>query len=804
MQQKMPPELWKRVEELYHATLEREPSAREAFLREACGPNADLQREVESLLAVDATGDGFLESPAIEVAAQALARDPPGVLAGMIGQTVSQEPGETGGTLIGRYRLLQKIGEGGMGEVWKAHDTRLDRVVAIKQIKGAHSDRFTQEARAIAALNHTNICQIHDVGEGYLVLEYIEGKCLRGPLPLDEVLKLALQIASALEEAHARGILHRDLKPGNIMVTVKGAVKLLDFGLAKLLTAGTSSPTQTHEGMVLGTPAYMAPEQAQGKQLDERSDIFSFGAVLYEMLSGKPPFGGASTADVLSALIRDEPPPLSSPMAQVVIKCLAKLPEQRYQRVAEVRAALERISATPSIQASIAVLPFANMSSDKEQEYFSDGLTEEIINLLSQIPDLKVIARTSAFAFRGKEQDIRKIAEMLGVGTVLEGSVRRAGNRLRVTAQLISAEDGSHLFSERYDRQMVDVFAMQDEIAAAIAAALRTKLSLHRAEHTPSLPAYEALLKARYYFNKLTPDSMARGRECLAQASAIDPEYALPHCELAFHLSGQAFMGVLPAHEAMPVGRDAARRALELDPVRSAEALSLLGLIAAVYEYDWKEARRLFGLAIAHSQLSPMVRVCYGFYLTGIGQNAEAIEQMEQALIDDPLNLVLHLNLAMWLGIAGRHAETAKECRRILELDENYGFAWLTLSVANLRQGEMENALHAAEKTVALIPWSKGAQGSLAALLSITGDDGRAAEVLQKVGDGKTYGAPLGYCCYFMIRGEIDHAADWAARTIEQRAPMIINLLRGPLAEDLRRSPRWPELAKMMNLPAAG
>ena len=415
------------------------------------------------------------------------------------------------GDKLGPYEILAAIGAGGMGEVYKARDTRLNRVVAIKKLKAEHGDRFKREARAVAALNHPNICAIYDVGPDYLVLEYVEGKPLKGPLPLDETVRLAIQIASALEEAHNRGIFHRDLKPDNIMLTAAGAAKLLDFGLAKMedpepagdafstLTVGLTEP-----GVVVGTIAYMSPEQAQGHPVDARSDIFSFGLVLYAMVSGRRAFTGDTPFAIMTAIVKEDPSPLDAPPAleRIVRRCLAKQPSDRFQTVAEVRSALQRLSAKPEEEGpSIAVLPFANMSVDKEQEYFSDGLAEEIINSLAQLPGLKVTARTSAFAFRGKEQDITKIASELRVRTILEGSVRKAGNRIRVTAQLINAADGYHLWSQRYDRDLEDVFAVQDEIAAAIAGALQVKLSVQAAalrSYTPRLPAYEAFLKARH------------------------------------------------------------------------------------------------------------------------------------------------------------------------------------------------------------------------------------------------------------------------------------------------------------------
>ena len=345
----------------------------------------------------------------------------------------------------------------------------------------------------------------------------------------------------------------------------------------------------------MGTAAYMAPEQAQGRPLDERSDIFSFGAVLYEMVSGDRAFGGDSMVDVLTAVMRDQPRPIqSSPeMARLVMRCLRKAPAERFQTMAEIKAALEAISGKrPECQPSIAVLPFANMSRDADDEYFSDGLAEEIINALAQVVGLKVIARTSAFAFKGKNEDIRKIAETLGVTNVLEGSVRRAGSRLRITAQLIHAADGTHLWSQRYDREMPDVFAVQDEIAAAIVEALQVKLTGKPAaarQHEPNLSAYEAFLKARHQLYKPSPETFARAEEYFKQAIALDPQWADPHSALGQNYFLLGMLGLRPLSEMVPFVRAEARKALELvpsDPV----AHAVLGAIAASHDYDWKEA----------------------------------------------------------------------------------------------------------------------------------------------------------------------------------------------------------------------
>lgn len=721
------------------------------------------------------------------------------------------------GEKLGPYEILAPIGAGGMGDVYRAHDPRLGRHVAIKVSAQQFSDRFEREARAIAALNHPHICTLHDIGPNYLVMEFIEGTPLAGPLQLDVALRHAVQIADALSAAHAKGIIHRDLKPANILVTASG-IKLLDFGLA--LLSGDSESTSpettatigiTNAGAVLGTAAYMSPEQAEGRSVDVRSDIFSFGLVLYEVLSGRRAFTGNSSIAVMAAILRDEPEALqSTPAVQsIVSRCLRKSPLDRFQSIAEVKDAL--LTATSGVaaavvpvqqQPSIAVLPFANISADKDNEYFSDGLTEEIINLLAQVPGLKVIARTSTFAFRGKEQDIRKIAEVLGVRTILEGSVRRAGTRIRITAQLISAEDGSHLWSQRFDREMTDVFAVQDEIAGAIAAALQPKLAVRpaaRRQYTPGLGAYDALLRARYHLNKVTPESMAQARHCLQEAIALDPGYALPHCELGMYFCNAAVYHMQTAHESMPLARAAIKRALEIDPTLP-EALGGLGIVTAVYDYDWKEAERLFTQALAQEAVSPDVRLSAGSYLFQAGRTREAIAQLERAVQDDPLNLICRTVLAFCLMV-DRQADAERELRRVLELDPSFYLAHHFLDLLHFQRGNLEEALASAERAFSLAPWVGWVRGFLAGLLELTGDTVRAESMVREMGDGSAYGSPFGLFCYHLLCSQVEEAADWVEKTIAQRDPVLLYPLRLPLAKNLCQSSRWPAVAKAMNLP---
>ena len=577
------------------------------------------------------------------------------------------------GTRVGPYEILDSLGAGGMGEVYKATDTRLGRTVAIKFLHAAHSERFQREARAIAALNHPHICTLHDVGPDYLVMEYVEGSPLSGPLKPEEVLRLALQIAQALEAAHRKGIIHRDLKPGNILVTDAG-VKLLDFGLAKLQQEGCAAEdtvTQTQAGTILGTAAYMSPEQAEGKPADARSDVFSFGLVLYEMVSGRRAFSGQTSVSTMAAILHKEPEPLDGPaeIESIIKGCLRKAPAERYQTMAEVKAMLEAVKLRPAEKTpSIAVLPFANMSGDKENEYFSDGLAEEIINALTKLPGLKVAARTSAFAFKGKNEDIRRIGDALGVAHVLEGSVRKAGNRLRVTAQLIAIADGCHVWSERYDREMADVFAIQDEISQSIVEVLKVKLGRPAGQalaprRTLNLAAYHAFLEGNYHKTQLTEAGLARGREYYERAIALDAEYAPPYAGLAECYLYLALYAAVPAREVVPKALASAERAMVLDP-GAAEGYLARGVIKGACELDWPAANRDFERAAQLNPDSPFAHYRRGWwYLIPVGRLEEAVVELHRAAELDPLSVLTRGLEAMALSIAG-HRETAIERAR--------------------------------------------------------------------------------------------------------------------------------------------
>src|SRR5580692_9063409 len=671
------------------------------------------------------------------------------------------------GTTISHYEILEKLGEGGMGLVFKALDIQLGRFVAIKVLIGGsgessdHRARFIQEARAASALNHPNIITIHDIvsieDSECIVMEFVRGKTLadvieEGRIPSVDCLKYATQIADALAAAHSIGIIHRDLKPANVMVTPDGLAKVLDFGLAKFAgddegtdalgeVSGESDTTvsihvntrpKTAEGAIIGTVAYMSPEQAQGLRIDARSDIFSFGTVLYEMLTGERAFRGSSGLATLTAVLRDDPQEFSKSnvdappeLQDVVMRCLRKDPDQRFQSMRDVKNAIEQIyfatrsgilqlssgvlkrpAAARSVP-SIAVLPFLNLSSDKENEYFSDGLAEEIINALAKLNHLRVTARTSAFVFRGAQQDIRQIGETLHVGNVLEGSVRKSGNRVRISVQLIEVAEGNTLWSERYDREMTDVFEIQDEISQTIVSRLKVKLASQSGSgvdtaqpigplikrYTENLDAYNLYLKGRFELYKMTREGLETSRKLFEEAIKLDPEYALAHDGLAYAWYQEAVLGFVAPKEAMPKAKAAVRRAIELDE-SVAEAHATLGGVLALFDWDWAGAERELTRSIELNGSSPGSRDVYAFYyLRPMDRIAEAVAEVQNALSLDPLSILFRVHLGFLYYLQRNYDHSITQFRKVLEMSPQYYLAHAMMAPVYTQLSRFDEAL---------------------------------------------------------------------------------------------------------------
>ena len=751
----------------------------------------------------------------------------------------------TPGTRLGSYEILAPVGAGGMGEVYRARDHKLKRDVAIKVLPEHLAEnpqalaRFEREAQAVAHLSHPNILAIHDFGREqgitFAVTELLQGETLRsrlesGRLPVRKVIEVALQISGGLAAAHEKGIIHRDLKPENIFITLDGHVKILDFGLARTVPepAGDEAPTQTRRtepGAVLGTVGYMSPEQVRAKETDHRTDIFSLGALLYEMLSGRRAFQGDTAADTMSAILKEDPPELSEPESGVspvldslVRRCLEKNPGERFQSARDLGFALQSVSAEKRDSGgaratrvsqgpekpSIAVLPFVNMSPDPEQEYFCEGMAEEIINALTKIEGLRVAARMSAFQFKGRLQDARRVGDALNVKMLLEGSVRAAGNRLRVTAQLISVEGGYHIWSERYDREMEDVFAIQDEIASNIVNALR--LTLGRQElprikrPTDNLEAYHLYLKGRHFWHHRQPEMQRRALEAYQQAKEKDPSYALAHAGIAWIHVIMGMYGVLPPNQACSAARIAAERALSLDDSNADVLISPWG-VAFFFDWDWDEAERAIQRAIALEPNHVEAHCFYALQLSLLGRQEEALNEVRRAQELDPLSTYAN-SLAGWVLLAGGQKEEAvSELQKALDIDPDFVLALPLLAGAHVRNSQYDQAISVLERVtsitrrspfwVAWLGWAYGKGGRPDEALSVLRELKERTE--------KEYVSPL-YISWVLseLKNEGD-AFHWLERAFEERHPYLV-YWRLPVFDSLRSDPRFDDLLRRFHL----
>jgi serine/threonine protein kinase/tetratricopeptide (TPR) repeat protein len=736
---------------------------------------------------------------------------------------------------ISKYKIREKLGEGGMGVVYMAEDTRLKRAVALKFLHpdafGSEEDkqRFIREAQIGASLDHPNICTVYEIderdGEVFIAVAFIEGvsldqKIRSGPLDIAEAVRIAIQIARGLSAAHEKGIVHRDIKSSNILLTNDGLVKITDFGLAKVVDDG-----ETVGRVMAGSTAYMSPEQARADEVDLRTDIWSLGVVLFEMLTGVLPFRGDFEAALMYSILNEEPrhitglrPAVPIDLKRVISRMLAKDPDGRFRSAEEVRAALVEVkrvledsAVKPPADAkpSIAVLPFVDMSPDGDQEYFCDGIAEEITSALTKLEGLRVVARTSAFSFKGKNVSIPDIGMRLGVETLLEGSVRKAGNRLRIAVQLTNAADGYDLWSEQYDREFEDIFAIQDEIRLAIVDQMKVTL-LHEdraalvKRYTVDPEAYSLYLKGRFFWSKRTEDGYRKALDYFKQAIDQDPAYALAYVGIADCYDLLGWYDYLAPEKAFPKARAAAHKAMEMDE-RLAEAHATAGWICANYDWSWSCAETNYNRALELNPGYATAHQWYAEYLSYMGRHEEAIRHAEQAVQLDPLSIIINCDLGQVLYYAREYDRAIEQLGRTLEMEAGFSITHYFLAFAYLQRRNHTEALQSAQRALDL----SGGEGPLnVAQLGLVHafaghvDDARAA--LQQLSElsTKRYVSPFSVALVHMGLGRIDEAFDWLNKAYDARDHWLETLKVHPVLDTLRVDPQYEELLARMKLEA--
>jgi serine/threonine-protein kinase len=880
----MDPDRWARVKEVFHAALECEPGRRPTFVRDACAGDEALRQTVEAMLAREPEARSFLESPAIPAGQPSRLTEGRGALS--CAPTTAPPMALTAGTRLGPYEIVAALGAGGMGEVYRARDPRLEREVALKVLPAAMvaddtaRARLLREARMAARLNHPHVCTIHEVGEaegqGYVAMELVPGQALSerlsgGRMGIDEVLRLGQQMADALAHAHENGVVHRDFKSANVIVTPEGRAKVLDFGLAKPLVEAESEATTltaaplTAQGAVVGTLAYMAPEQLKGRRADARSDVWALGVVLYEMASGVRPFAGKTGYELSSAILNHPPPPLPAdvppPLAAVIERCLAKDPGQRYPRAGEVRSALETLRAGGRTKASLgrrtallarrrwvllaslatvaavvaavaaldvggvrgrllrrafgpgaairmAVLPFANLTGDPEQEYLSDGLTQELISQLGRMhpQGLSVIARTSVMRYKKADTPIDQIGRELGVGYVLEGSARREGGTIRITAELVHVTDQAQLWAETYERELSGLLALESEVAGAVARALALKLlpaeqARLATTRTVDAGAYDAYLKGSYHWKKLVPGDLDIAERYFELALSKDRSYAPAHEGLAWVWAARQQMGFVPPSEAGPKAKAAALEAIALDG-DSADAHEALAIVRTWIDWDWVGAEPEWRRALGINPNAANAHAYFAHYLAIVGRVDEALPHSERALALDPFNALFHGLYAAVLYFDRRHDDAILEARRALDLQADQPVALNLLWLAAARSGRHGEAL-AGMKAYLHVLYQ---DASVEKALEEGGAEGGYAEARRRATRAlmeryrRAYVLPTDIATMFADAGEHDAALDWLDQAFEVRDPTM-PYLGMPVFDSVRSEPRFQGLLRRMNLP---
>jgi serine/threonine protein kinase/tetratricopeptide (TPR) repeat protein len=743
------------------------------------------------------------------------------------------------GMRLGPYEILAPLGAGGMGEVYRAKDTRLGREVAVKVLPKLSADspealaRFEKEARAVAALSHPNIMAIHDVGiengVAYSVTELLEGESLRDRLdasaiPPRKAVEYAQQIARGLAAAHDRGIAHRDLKPDNVFLTRDGLVKILDFGLAREIPdpgkpASGLQASLTASGTVVGTPGYMSPEQIRGKLVDHRTDLFALGVILHEMLTGQRAFRRDSPVETMMAVLQEEPSesggrPIPPELSQIVAHCLEKNPQDRFQSARDFAFALQVAdrelsgsrtpTSSPALAAplsgtSVAVLPFRNLSADSEADYFSDGMTEEIINALTGIGDLRVAARTSSFAFKGRDADVRRIGQELGVQTVLEGSVRQAGRRIRITVQLVDTESGYQLWSERYDREMEDVFAVQDEIARAIAGRLKVRLAVS-GEHplvkapTDDVGAYDLYLRGRHFWSLRRPRPAI---ECFEAAIARDPKYVAAYTGLADAYSVWGFYGGIPTLEARRKAADAAAKAREVAPDAWDVHLSL-GVIEHYYGWNTAVEEKELRLAIAGNPRATDAYFWLALCFSVSSRFEDALEIGRQAVQLDPHSANARAALAWAYAGSRRYDEAVREFAAAVALDPAAPFPLWSLGYMQQQAGTVAEAVATLERVVAITERKHYFEMALlGGALVAAGRRTEAEAILAEIRSAakREYVPPFDIAVLLASLGDTNGALAHLEKAYAERNALLWYRIHLPTFDGLRSEPRWQALA---------
>jgi TolB-like protein/tRNA A-37 threonylcarbamoyl transferase component Bud32 len=746
------------------------------------------------------------------------------------------------GRTVSHYKILEKLGEGGMGVVYRAEDTTLKRIVALKFLPpeltsdAAAKQRFIHEAQAASSLDHPNICTIYEIGEtpegqtficmtcctGSTLKKHIEG----GPLPVATAVDIAIQIARGLSRAHEAGVIHRDIKPANIMVTDRGEVKILDFGLAKF--AGQTGLTRL--GTTVGTAAYMSPEQARGDVVDHRTDIWSLGVVLYEMIAGRVPFPSAYEQATIYLILNNDPPPLGelrsgipAGLEQVVDRCLTKTADERYPTVDKVIEDLESIvrarsSVTAPVRTasgvgaaaarvpSIAVLPFRDMSPERDQEYFCEGIAEELINGLAQIEGLRVAARTSAFQFKSRDVDVRRIGKELGVESVLEGSVRKAGDRLRVTAQLVSVSDGYHLWSEKYDRDLEDIFAIQDEISLSIVEKLRGKLLKEERSklvrrYTDDEEAYNLYLKGRYCWNRRHEGGIHRALELFEQAVSKAPLHAPAYVGMADCYNSACHLALMDPRVGYAKAKKAVARALEIDD-GLADAHASLGWIKTFHDWDWIGAEREFHRAIALNSKCAVAHYFYGLYLGVVARYDESVAEATLCRALDPVDLVFNSVRGLALYWDRRYDESIDQMQKTLDMDPSFYLAHLFLGFSFTGKAMWREAVDSFARVAALSPGSPLGAGYIGYALAASGETKEAIEQLERLDElskekfvSSFYKALIHYGL-----GANDRAIACLENSFVEKESWLPTIATFPLFEGLRSDPRVVAIIEKMGL----